>query len=451
MSSAPSERLGLLAAVTVSPVQSRPGAVLVLSAAVAAALAGCGGGSDHAASAAQPVQAAVAVDGVAAGAPPATSGTPTGAAKPAAAKSSATTTAKTAAKTAAKVAAKVANKSAANTTANTTARTTAARATIASTTAASSSSASYGNPSGHVHVPAAARAVSTSHPTRYIGNGTAKSCTSAAVVRAVARGGIIRFNCGTKHVTIHMTRTAKIYNKHHLTVLDGRGKVTLDGGGKIPILEQNTCDQKLGWETARCDLQTFPMLAVQNLTFANGNSIGHKRSFGGGGGIYVFGGQVKLNNVGFFDNRCDTNGGGLRVIIQKKPVYVVNSTFDGGKCANGGGIGGLAASVEVYNSVFRNNTGTSTGGAIALDGAYMKAVIAGTKITGSRARGRCGRLHEQRPHREPLVHRLLPVQPQERLRHPAGTRGLLHRGAGRSAPHPLHLQGQLTGQLTADC
>ena len=229
--------------------------------------------------------------------------------------------------------------------------------------------------------------MSTSHPTRYIGNGTAKSCTSAAVVRAVARGGIIRFNCGKKHVTIRMTRTAKIYNKHHLTVLDGRGKVTLDGGGKIPILEQNTCDQKLGWETARCDLQTFPTLAVQNLTFANGNSIGHKRSFGGGGGIYVFGGQVKLNNVGFFSNRCDTNGGGLRVIIQKKPVYVVNSTFDGGKCANGGGIGGLAASVEVYNSVFRNNTGTSTGGAIALDGAYMKAVIAGTKITGSRARG----------------------------------------------------------------
>ncbi len=398
------------------------------------------------------MQAAVAVDGVAAGAPPATSGTPTGAAKPAAAKSSATTTAKTAAKTAAKVAAKVANKSAANTTANTTARTTAARATIASTTAASSSSASYGNPSGHVHVPAAARAVSTSHPTRYIGNGTAKSCTSAAVVRAVARGGIIRFNCGTKHVTIHMTRTAKIYNKHHLTVLDGRGKVTLDGGGKIPILEQNTCDQKLGWETARCDLQTFPMLAVQNLTFANGNSIGHKRSFGGGGGIYVFGGQVKLNNVGFFDNRCDTNGGGLRVIIQKKPVYVVNSTFDGGKCANGGGIGGLAASVEVYNSVFRNNTGTSTGGAIALDGAYMKAVIAGTKITGSRARGGSAVAYTSNDHTGSLWFIDSYLSNHKNVYDTRPAHGVFFIGApGGLHLDPLHLQGQLTGQLTADC
>jgi hypothetical protein len=43
-----------------------------------------------------------------------------------------------------------------------------------------------GNPNGHVPVPPTGRAVNTSHPTRVIGHGTPASCTSAAVVRAVA-------------------------------------------------------------------------------------------------------------------------------------------------------------------------------------------------------------------------------------------------------------------------
>ncbi|MGZ4718542.1 MAG: hypothetical protein ACXWCB_17775, partial [Acidimicrobiales bacterium] len=46
-----------------------------------------------------------------------------------------------------------------------------------------------GNPSGTATVPADAAAVDTSHPTRVIGTGTAASCTSAAVLSAVALGG----------------------------------------------------------------------------------------------------------------------------------------------------------------------------------------------------------------------------------------------------------------------
>jgi len=236
-------------------------------------------------------------------------------------------------------------------------------------------------------VPAAGRAVNTSHPTRYIGNGTAKSCTSAAVVKAVARGGIIVFNCGPKHVTIRMTKTAKIYNTHKVNVLDGRGKVTLDGGGKVRIFYQNACDPSLVWTSSRCDLQKTPKTTLQNLTFRNGTSIGQHGEFGGGGAIYVRGGEVNVINSGFYDNRCDTNGAALRVIGTQAPVYVVHSTFVGGKCANGGGIGGLAASVTVLNTLFSNNVGRSTGGAIALDGAYMVLRIDGTKITGSQAPG----------------------------------------------------------------
>src|SRR3984957_2779501 len=102
----------------------------------------------------------------------------------------------------------------------------------------------FGNPGGHFYVPPAGRAVSTSHPNHVIGHGTPASCTSAAVVRAVALGGIITFNCGPKPVTIVMTHTAKVVNTRHRIVLDGGGKVTLSGGGKIEILYMDTCDKK---------------------------------------------------------------------------------------------------------------------------------------------------------------------------------------------------------------
>ena len=61
----------------------------------------------------------------------------------------------------------------------------------------------YGNPDGHAGIPVGGAAVNTRHPARYIGNGTPASCTSAAVVRAVAKGGIIdlqlRADAGDDH------------------------------------------------------------------------------------------------------------------------------------------------------------------------------------------------------------------------------------------------------------
>jgi hypothetical protein len=58
--------------------------------------------------------------------------------------------------------------------------------------------------SATVAVPREARAVDTSHPDRWVGTGTPRSCTSRAVVRAVAMGGIIRFRCGPDPVRIEM-------------------------------------------------------------------------------------------------------------------------------------------------------------------------------------------------------------------------------------------------------
>ncbi|MFJ6196677.1 hypothetical protein [Micromonospora sp. NPDC092111] len=264
-----------------------------------------------------------------------------------------------------------------------------------------------GNPHGGAAVPAQARAVDTSRPTRTVGNGTPAGCTSAAVVRAVAAGGIITFDCGPDPVTITMTATAKVVNRvGGRVVLDGGGKVTLSGGGSRRILYLNTCDGAQNWTTSHCQNQDHPTLVVQNLTFRDGNSTGERAEGGGGGAIFVRGGRFRVVNSRFVDNRCDRTGpdlGGaaLRVLSQydNQPVYVVNSTFTGGICANGAALSSIGVSWTVLNSVFRNNRavgsganparggtpGGGSGGAIYCDGNAFTVRIAGTIIEDNRA------------------------------------------------------------------
>jgi hypothetical protein len=264
-----------------------------------------------------------------------------------------------------------------------------------------------GNPGGTAVVPAEAAAVDTSHPTRVVGNGTRASCTSDAVVAAVAAGGIITFACGPAPVTITMTATAKVVNAASpRVVLDGGGLVTLSGGGRHRILYMNTCDQAQGWTTSHCDDQDLPSLTVQNLTFTDGNSTGDHVEGGGGGAIFVRGGQFRIVRSEFVNNRCDQTGpdlGGAAVRVldqfQDRPVYVVASTFVGGSCSNGGALSSIGVSWTVLNSVFRDNEaigsganparggtpGGGSGGAIYTDGNLFRVLIAGSVVEGNRA------------------------------------------------------------------
>lgn len=269
-----------------------------------------------------------------------------------------------------------------------------------------------GNPNGGVAVPAAARAVNTSNPTRVIGNGTPASCTSAAVVNAVALGGIITFNCGPDPITITMAATAKVVNNTGPEiVIDGGGKVTLSGAGQRRILYMNTCDQAQVWTTSHCQNQDHPRLTVQNLTFQDGNSTGQTMEGGGGGAIFVRGGRFKVVNSRFFRNVCDSTGpdvGGaaLRVLSQYngQPVYVTNSTFGGAAnfgntCSNGGAISSIGVSWVVLNSVMSFNNaigrganpqrpgtpGGGSGGAIYMDGNQMTLRVAGSIIQDNHA------------------------------------------------------------------
>ena len=268
-----------------------------------------------------------------------------------------------------------------------------------------------GNPAGAAAVPADARPVDTTHPNHVIGNGTAASCTSAAVVAAVAAGGITVFDCGPDPVTIAMASTAKVVNAHPDVVLDGGGLVTLSGGGKRRILYLNTCDQAQGWTTSHCQDQDHPHLTVQNLTFADGNAIGQTTDGGGGGAIFARGGRLTVLASTFVRNRCDPTGpdvGGaaIRALSQYHglPVYVVGSTFggdagQGGSCANGGAISSIGVSWVVLNSLMSHNEATGSGanparagtpgggsgGAIYADGNTFTVRVAGSVIEDNHA------------------------------------------------------------------
>ena len=106
-------------------------------------------------------------------------------------------------------------------------------------------------------------------------------------MRAVRKGGIIRFRCGPDPVRIELEQTAKVVNTSRRVVLDGRGRVTLSGGGERRILYQNTCDPAQTWTTSHCDDQARPRLVVQDLTLADGDATGETYD-GGGGGVFGF-------------------------------------------------------------------------------------------------------------------------------------------------------------------
>ena len=240
-----------------------------------------------------------------------------------------------------------------------------------------------------------------------IGRGTPDGCTSAAVVRAVARGGTVTFNCGPNPVTIRMGQTAKVRNTNPTLVLDGGGRVTLSGGGVRRILYQNTCDPAQTWTTSHCQNQATPRLIVRNITFAAGNATGQTVDGGGGGAIFARGGRLTIVNSRFVGNRCDptgpdVGGGAVRALSQYRnlPVRVAGGTFTGGRCSNGAALSSIGVSWTITGSTFTNNVATGrganpartgtpgggNGGAIALDGNRFVLTMRGSTLENNTAR-----------------------------------------------------------------
>ena len=250
-------------------------------------------------------------------------------------------------------------------------------------------------------------AAPTIHADHVVGHGTPASCTSQAVVTAVAEGGVIAFSCGPRPVTIAMTATAKVRNTSSKVVLDGGGLVTLSGGGARRILYMDTCDPAQTWTTSHCQDQATPALTVENIGFSEGNSTGQTYDGGGGGAIFDRGGELSVIDSHFSGNRCDSSGpdlGGaaVRALSQfgNRPVEVTGSTFTGGVCSNGGALSSIGVSWVIKDSTFTGNQaigsganpaqagtpGGGSGGAIYTDGDDYTVTVDNSVISENSAR-----------------------------------------------------------------
>jgi len=238
---------------------------------------------------------------------------------------------------------------------------------------------------GKAVVPAEGQAEDVSKPTTVIGKGSPEGCTGDAFVAAVAKGGVITFDCGADPLTIVLTQTAKVFNdKGTKLVIDGGNKVTLSGGGKVRILYMSTCDKAQVYPPGPGDCNTNPgvQLVIQNLTFIDGNAKGIAEGTtngAGGGAIHAQGGSLKVVNSRFFNNVCDDlgsdlGGGAIRKLDYliaagagpKRPVWIVGSTFGGkeglgNSCANGGALSSIGVSWNIINSVLSYNTAVGHG------------------------------------------------------------------------------------------
>ena len=207
-----------------------------------------------------------------------------------------------------------------------------------------------------------------SNPT-IVGNGSAASCTEAALQAALNLGGDILCNCGTNPMTIQLS-TQLLIDKS--VTLDGQGIVTLDGLSNSRILLIDTDEEVI----------------VQNINFTNGLAPSAPPppythwSYECGGAIYTRGGGgiFKAINCKFMDNtvvekdKHDVAGGAVYVFGKQKGIFS-GCTFTNNSASNGGAIGGLGSDIIIANCSFVGNAALGTsgglrghGGAINLDG-----------------------------------------------------------------------------------
>ncbi len=192
-----------------------------------------------------------------------------------------------------------------------------------------------------------------------VGNGSAGSCTEAALQAVVANGGTVTFNCGGE-ITIPVTKRIQITKD---TVIDGDELVTLDGQNRSAILGS---EQRL-------------TVGLKDLKIVNGFSAEQ------GAGVNMgFWNDLTIDRV-TFDNNVSTaeaalcDGGGALFIGGGSTALVERSLFRNNKAANGGAINNLRTKLTIHMTTFINNSAIHTpaigakgecggGGAIYFDG-----------------------------------------------------------------------------------
>jgi hypothetical protein len=191
-------------------------------------------------------------------------------------------------------------------------------------------------------------------PRKTVGNGTPESCTEEALRAALAGGGTIAFSCGPAPVTIPIGSELVVASR---TVLDGGGRITLDGRNRTRIIRNQS------------------QLTLERMTLRRGRAAVVWRGTPDGGGAVntTYGNRLYVVDSTFTGNRTSTQGfGGAIFQAGGGALTVIRSRFEDNAGGGGGAIYNLLAGLQVANSTFLRNQGTSGrqgGGAIMTDGA----------------------------------------------------------------------------------
>jgi hypothetical protein len=232
------------------------------------------------------------------------------------------------------------------------------------TTTDSGTPTTAGNPYGSCSagVPARGQPADVSNPTTVVGTGSEASCTFSQLQTAASKGGVITFNCGSGPVTILVTATLNLPTTKN-TVIDGGNKITLDGGNAVQILR---------FDSANFQANTMG-LTLQHITIINGKMTptlaipvapapcSQGWDDGEGGALYMRDGNLTVIDSIFMNNQAaplgpDTGGGAIYILGSKNGVLIVGSTFSNNSASNAGAVGCLFAELDVYDSLFTNNT-----------------------------------------------------------------------------------------------
>ncbi len=250
----------------------------------------------------------------------------------------------------------------------------------------SGASPSAGNPDGScttLTLPAEAQLVDTSKPSSVVGTGTPETCTFDALNSAVAKGGVITFDCGPDPATIPVTATltpptSNAYaNQPSLSiVIDGGDKITLDGQGAVRLIS---------WIHTGSWRKNNDTLTLQRIRLINGKTMPTRKiaacpasgsisntdcstgyDDGQGGALDTQDGSVRVIDCIFENNEAamlgpDTGGGAIYLYGTGALSYVAHSTFLNNSASNAGGIGLLWAGASIYNSLFQGNSAVGTG------------------------------------------------------------------------------------------
>jgi hypothetical protein len=190
-------------------------------------------------------------------------------------------------------------------------------------------------------------------PTKRVGNGTSASCTESALRQALSGGGTITFSCGSAPATIRIGSELVVTRN---TVIDGGGKITLDGQHRTRIL------------------RNAGQLTLKKVTLVRGRaSVGWTGTPNGGGAVNsAYGKKLYVADSIFRDNQTSNLGfGGAIFQAGNGLLTVVRSRFENNVSGGGGGVYTLLAGLRMANSTFTGNRavhGNQGGGGLMTDG-----------------------------------------------------------------------------------